>query len=267
MLALFGSFYPVIRRTVLKLSPPLVLVAIICPFILLSLYSVPVSPPTDVPHDKKASQMTAIIAQAGIPSSATDPFIPTAQPTVASFQIQELSGDSPQARNSLPSLEVFIDEVADGQPQDLRGIYVEGLLALRIVQQPDGDVGYISPEDSTATQFQLASSNGVVGLLAHNFLSGRRFHDLASGQLITLVYGDGTLRRYRVDGIHNYERMSQGDLRSDFRDLVTGATQDVNQVFNQFYSGSPHLTLQTCIEKDGVWNWGVQFITAVPVDH
>jgi hypothetical protein len=38
----------------------------------------------------------------------------------------------------------------------------------------------------------------------------------------------------------------------------------VEEVFYDFYSGDPHLTLQTCIEKDGDWSWGVRFILAEP---
>jgi hypothetical protein len=164
----------------------------------------------------------------------------------------------------LPSLQDFVRQVSDGRDGVLTGVYVAGVMALKILQQPDGDASFISAEDGTATQFQSSTFYGVVGLLAHNFLSGRYFRQLNPGQEVTLIYGDGSLENYRISEIANFERLTQGDLRSDFRDLATDIKWTVDEVFNQFYTGDHHLTLQTCIEKDGVWNWGVQFIIAEP---
>ena len=45
----------------------------------------------------------------------------------------------------LPSLAQFSRQMFNGQSKDLRGIYVDQLMALRIVQQPGGDPAYISP--------------------------------------------------------------------------------------------------------------------------
>jgi hypothetical protein len=168
-------------------------------------------------------------------------------------------------RRLLPSLEEFARQVSNGRDGVLTGVYVAGVMALKVLQQPDGDASFISAEDGTATQFQSSTFYGVVGLLAHNFLSGRYFQELNPSQKVTLIYGDGSLENYRITDIANFERLVQGDLRSNFRDLATDAEWTVDEVFNQFYTGDRHLTLQTCIEKDGVWNWGVQFIVADPV--
>lgn len=162
-------------------------------------------------------------------------------------------------------LESFSAQVATGQAGVLTGVYVEGILALRIVSQPHLDVGYVSMEPGTATQFQSASPYGVFGLLAHNFLSGSQFFNLQPGHEVTLVFGDGVMRRYQVTQIGRYERLTRSDLRSDFLDLDSGQTFSADAVFERYYRGNHHLTLQTCIEKNGVWNWGVQFIVAEPV--
>jgi hypothetical protein len=168
--------------------------------------------------------------------------------------------------NPLPALDELIQKVTDGQTEALRGVYATGVMALRIVQQPDGDVAFISEEDGTATHFQSAAVYGIVGLLAHNFLSGAFFHDLTLDQEVTLIYGDGRLENYRISRIADFERLAISDLQSDFRSLATDQIFTVEDVFFDFYSGEPHLTLQTCIEKDGIWNWGVRFIVAEPID-
>jgi hypothetical protein len=165
----------------------------------------------------------------------------------------------------LPSLGSFLRVVAGGSPDAVRGIYAAGALALRVVPQPEADPDFISAERGAATQFETPSLFGVVGLLAHNFLGGRDFFRLRRGQDLVLVYGNGALRKYRISEISDFQRLSQNELRSDFLELDNGQVQTVDQVFARFYEGSPHLTLQTCIARDGVWDWGVRFIVAEPV--
>jgi len=169
-------------------------------------------------------------------------------------------------QSALPGLEDFVHSVAGGPLEALRGIYVPGIMAIGVVQQPGDDPAFVSPEENTATQFQSAEPFGVLGLLAHNYLAGRYFYSLNSGQEIFLVFGDGSTRRYQVTEISQYERLTLGDVHSDFLDLATGQTLDAAQLFARYYDGPHHVTLQTCIEKDGVWNWGVQFTRAEPVD-
>ena len=72
-------------------------------------------------------------------------------------------------------------------------MYIPDVLALPVVQQPAGDAGYVSDHDNEATQFAMASQYGNIGLLAHNYLSGRLFSRLAIGEEVRLVYGDGKL--------------------------------------------------------------------------
>ncbi len=159
-------------------------------------------------------------------------------------------------------LDTFIRQVSDGQAGVVKGLFVDGVMAIRIVQQPPGNSAYISTDDQTATQFQSASPYNVVGLLAHNFLSGRDFFRLKVGQGLVLVYGDGTTRHYRVSEIGDYQRLTLSDLRSDFLELSTNQKLSTDQVFARYYQKPNRLTLQTCIEHNGVWDWGVRFITA-----
>ena len=165
----------------------------------------------------------------------------------------------------LPTLEDFITSVIDGRASSVRGLYIPGLIALRIVPQPDGQFDFISYEEDTATQFQSPALFGVIGLLAHNFLSGHFFFQVLPGQVLTIIYGDGQTEDFQVAEIHDYERLIELDLHSDFQDIQNDQTLSADQVFQLYYQGAHHLTLQTCLEKDGNWNWGIRMIMAFPV--
>lgn len=161
---------------------------------------------------------------------------------------------------------VFLQDVFNGDGGSITGVYVEGVLRLRVVQQPSGDVTYVSDDFGTATEFRSPQEFGVVGLLAHNYLSGKDFLSIFPGLEIRLVYGDGTYKRFRVAGLADFERLTPYDVHSDFRDLQTHQILTSNDMFTRFYSGENFLTLQTCLEKDGYFSWGVRMISAVPID-
>lgn len=215
------------------------------------------------------SPVEGLTGETGAPASGTAAAGEAIQAQTTNFtetnQPVAVAQTPPQRVEADLGLEEFIARVADGQPGVVRGLYVPGLLALRIVDQPVGDPAYISSEADTATLFQSAGLFGAVGLLAHNYLSGSLFYDLAPGQELSLVYGDGSVRRYRLETIAPFERLTLGNLTSDFLDLQTGMTLSAQQVFEQFYNGDV-LTLQTCLEKDGLLNWGVTFFVAVPIE-
>jgi hypothetical protein len=160
----------------------------------------------------------------------------------------------------------FVRMVINGQADVVRGIYVEGILALQVVQQPDKDWTYVSGEQGKATEFQNAAKNGIIGLLAHNFLSGRLFYSLKPGALIEVVYGDGAIRYYRVSGSYRYQKLDPNDLSSKLVDLSTGNVVSSGQVFERFYDGADHIALQTCLEKDGLSTWGLYFVMALPLN-
>jgi hypothetical protein len=187
---------------------------------------------------------------------------PTAVPTILSTPTPE-----PVATKDASSeLEDFVDQVKDGQADKVRGLYVPGLMALKVIQQPDNDDTFVSQELGIATQFRSAAENGVTGLLAHNFLSGQLFYNLLVGQRIEMVYGDGSIHEYQIESIDRFQKLDPSSLRSDMIDLSNNKKLSTAQVFNRFYRGGDHVTLQTCLEVEGNPTWGLYFVTALPVN-
>ncbi|MDR3573318.1 MAG: hypothetical protein P4L50_05635 [Anaerolineaceae bacterium] len=166
---------------------------------------------------------------------------------------------------NLPLLQDFIRQVADGNASDIDGLYIQGIAALKVVQQPAGNPAYIDLNDGTATQFQSANVFAAVGLLAHNFLAGRNFFHITTGQDLILINGDGSTQHYLVANIADYQRLTPSDLRSNFRELASNQQLTADQLFGKFYKQSHHLILQTCIENGGNPDWGVRFIDGEPV--
>lgn len=164
-----------------------------------------------------------------------------------------------------PAFSRFIRMVSNGQPGTVRGLFANGIMALTVVQQPGTDWAFVSAELGNATQFQNASKNGVIGLLAHNYLSGRSFYKLKQGDQVGVVYGDGAVKYYQVSGMYRYQKIDPADMSSSLIDLSNGVVVSSGQVFERFYDGADHLTLQTCLEKDGLSTWGLYFVVALPV--
>jgi hypothetical protein len=171
------------------------------------------------------------------------------------------------AVTSGPSLDEFIHQVADGQAGVVRGLFVQNLFALRILQQPINDPGYVAREEGTVTQYFRAELSGTIGLLAHNYLSGQLFFDLTKGQDLVIVFGDGKAAKYQVSEINDFERLTRSDMNSNFLELSTNQTSTATQVFERYYEKNHALTLQTCIARNGVADWGVRFIMANPVTN
>jgi hypothetical protein len=135
-----------------------------------------------------------------------------------------------------------------------------------VIQQPSENWSFVSEDPDVLTEFHSARRNGVTGLLAHNYLLGNEFYDIQIGQYVGVVYGDGTFQRYVVSDISQFEKLDRSSLTSDMVDLETGETLTSTQIFNRFYSGGDKVTFQTCLERNGKSNWGLTFVTAVPVD-
>jgi hypothetical protein len=166
---------------------------------------------------------------------------------------------------SLPTLDRFIESVKDGSVSTLRGVYVQGVMAYPIIQQPANNAGYVSSLNGRLTQFKMASTYGTVGLLAHNYLAGASFSQLKKGDIITLVYGNGRTSSFVVTDIQSYKAQTPTSPNSNFTDLETNDFYTAEQLFKKVYTGEYHLTLQTCIEKDGDLSWGRLFIIAKPI--
>jgi hypothetical protein len=165
---------------------------------------------------------------------------------------------------SLPNFAEFSKTVQNKQKDVLTGVYVPEVLALPIIQQPAGNAAYVSSLDGEITQFGMASQFGNVGLLAHNNLSGRLFSELAVGQEVRLVYGDGKVEYFVITQVLKYQALQPTSPYSSFRDLSNDKTFAAEQVFKKVYTGDRHVTFQTCIAGPGSLSWGRLFVIATP---
>jgi hypothetical protein len=208
-----------------------------------------------------AAAAGALLAKPGLPKTTTT----AALPALSADTLTQAVEADPQAVEANPQAELtaFAQAVVDGRANVLRGVFVPGVLALQVVQQPAGAFS-LNMSPGVATQFSAASAYGVTGLLADNIASGVEFYELAPGQEVTLIYGDGALRRYIVDGIARFQALSPSDPYSDFIDLASGARLSSSTLFSQMYSGGDKVTFQTCLAQDGLMTWGRLFVTAHP---
>ena len=166
--------------------------------------------------------------------------------------------------NNLPNFPLFVESIKDGNADSLRGVYVASKMAFTIVQQPIGNPGFVAATTSTVTQFSMASEVGNLGLLAHNYLAGANFSLLEAGDTIFLVYGDGHTQSFIVEEILQYQATSPLSPTSNFNSISNDEFLTAEGLFDKVYRGDFHLTLQTCIEKDGELSWGRLFIIAKP---
>ena len=164
----------------------------------------------------------------------------------------------------IPDFREFAKSVQNNEAGVLRGVYVPDVLAFPVVQQPAGNAGYVSSADGEITQFDMAAKFGNVGLLAHNNLSGRFFSQLAAGQEVRLVYGDGKVEYFVISGMLKFQALEPTNPYSRFRDLGSAETLTAQQLFNKVYRGDRHVTFQTCMEANGELSWGRLFVVATP---
>ena len=151
-----------------------------------------------------------------------------------------------------------------GEADLLRSVYVPNVLTLPVVQQPADDPYYVSSHEGEATQFSIASQYGNIGLLAHNNLSGKSFSKLSVGQEVELVYEDGRVEDFIITKVLRFQALQPKSQHSSFLNLDNSETLSANQMFNRVYTGSRHLTFQTCIEANGNASWGRLFVVATP---
>jgi len=164
----------------------------------------------------------------------------------------------------LPSFANFSEIVQDGQQDIIRGVYVENVLALPVVQQPDGNATYVSNRDAEATQFRMASQYGNIGLLAHNHKAGQSFSKLTLGQEVQLIYGDGEVETFVIRKVLQFQALQPTSPFSAFKNLDRDETLTAEQMFGRVYAGRYHLTFQTRIAAYGKLSWGRLFVMAVP---
>lgn len=163
------------------------------------------------------------------------------------------------------SLPDFIQSNYTGDSNVLVGVYIPGVLALPIGQQPANNAGFVTRESDQVTQFALASNFGTIGLLAHNDLAGAQFSDISIDQYAILVYGDGRLEYYTINEVQKYQALSPTSTYSDFINLDNSNDRlSASDLFNRVYGSGGRLVLQTCIAGNGDPSWGRMFIVATP---
>lgn len=166
--------------------------------------------------------------------------------------------------DGLPLLDEFALQVKNGQAEELRGVYIPGLLAAPVVQQPQGMDDFVSPIQNIITQFDLASQFGATGLLAHNYLAGEYFSQLEKNQKFYLVYGDGNEAAFIVREILQYQALDPTSISSTFVNLNNGDILTASAVFLKAYNRPGQVTFQTCITRGNNLNWGRLFVIAEP---
>ncbi len=191
---------------------------------------------------------------------AADP--PPNPPTVPDQPGDPWRPPAPATTPLLPDLSSFRASVLTGNRKVVTGVFVDGVLALPVVQQVCRMC--VSRAQNTVTQFAWAAKYGVKGLIAHDYLSGKLFYGLRPGQRVDLIYGDGRVEYYWITEVERYRQTIPGDTATGYIDLSTGRGYDVEGMFRKVYMGSDHVTFQTCIAKDGNLSWGMLFAIAEP---
>jgi hypothetical protein len=167
--------------------------------------------------------------------------------------------------SGLPSFSEFYASVVDGRVNAVVGVYVPGILALKVVQQPADDPGSVIQQDGVATQFRSAAQFNVIGLLAHNNLAGSAFSSLKIGQIVRIIYGNGWVDDFVVNWLASYQALQPDRQDGNYVDLSSRETYSAREIFSKFYTGNIHVTFQTCILNSGNASWGRLFITAFPL--
>lgn len=161
------------------------------------------------------------------------------------------------------ALNQFVETVSTGQANVVTGVFVGDVLSLPVRQQPSGAAAFVSGEDGVATQFSMAAQYGSLGLLAHNHLAGELFFDLAAGQEVSIVYGDGTVERYVITETRHFQALSPYSPYSNFLDIDNNnANYSATELFYEVYANLDTVVFQTCIAAEGVDSWGRLFILA-----
>jgi len=183
----------------------------------------------------------------------------------ASLFYNQLSAHALHNAATLPAFVDFVNVVQNGNAKTLRGVYVDDVFALPIIQQPSGSPAFVSRNDGELTQFGMAAQYGNIGLLAHNDLSGKWFSDLSIGKQVRLVYGDGRSESFVITKILRYQALQPNSPYSSFRNIDKNEEiLTAEQMFKNVYLGEHHVTFQTCIGAYGNPSWGRLFVIAEP---
>ncbi len=170
-----------------------------------------------------------------------------------------------EGTDTVPPLEDFVRTVKNGEKNSIVGIYVPGILALPVGQQPKDNAGYVTRKPNQVTQFNLAGRYGTVGILAHNDLAGAEFSEIQLNQYVVVIYGDGHEDHYQVTEFQKYQALSPTSTFSDFINMDgSGERLTAAKLFTRVYGPGKRLVFQTCIDANGDASWGRLFIIAAP---
>jgi hypothetical protein len=196
------------------------------------------------------------------PTSVATPVAGSVQPIIT-----PTPADDSAPQPAIRIFDEFVNSIKNGDKKKVAGIYVENELALRVVYQPSNDASFVSTINGVATYFLLPYTVAKNhGFLAHNFLSGSLFFNLKPGNIVQVIWGDGSYDDFEVLKIRQFQALSPRSPRSDFVDLTTGEKMNANTLFIEIYKGSFHIALQTCILRDNDDSWGRHFVLAPPIN-
>ncbi|OGG07931.1 hypothetical protein A3D05_00050 [Candidatus Gottesmanbacteria bacterium RIFCSPHIGHO2_02_FULL_40_24] len=180
----------------------------------------------------------------------------------------------------IPTLEEFAgilsEKYRNENPHQVVGIYFKGKtesgskgFALEIVQQKK-DL-YVPGVCGIAAQFGLAARNGVLGILAHNYLEGKEFESIIqqSEREIAVFTAEGRKLLFKVTSVDYYQMLEDGDYYLNLNNVSNTSKKKLytdNEIFNIYYgeANTGNLTLQTCLQKGTNKIWGKVFIVAEP---
>jgi len=200
------------------------------------------------------SAMTPTDTASPIPT-ATRTEIPTITPTPT-----QLPTPTPRAA---PFFDQFVTAIMNGDPARVVGVYVENVLALKVVQQPNNNPSFVSGVKGVATYFSMVhAQTGNTGLLAHNYLAGVYYYDLMPGEVVVLIYGDGRTEEFVVADSLQFQALNPTSPTSSFVNVTTGERLTSTALFRRVYGGSYKTTFQTCIAQGNEPSWGRLFVIA-----
>ena len=202
-------------------------------------------------------------AQVNPPAAATATITSTLSPSLTptpEFTATQLPTLTPQAA---PFFDRFVAAIMNEDATKVVGVYVENVLALKVVQQPANNPAFVSGVRGVATYFAMVrKQTGNTGLLAHNYLAGIYYYDLQPGQIVVLIYGDGRTEDFIVENSEQFQALNPTSPTSSFVNVLTGEKLSSTSLFKRVYGGGYKTTFQTCIAQGKDASWGRLFVIA-----
>ena len=202
-----------------------------------------------------------------VSASSDAPDTPVTGDSASALQDASAQTNELKSQQAAAELHEFVTSVINGKSDTVVGIFVAENFSLPVEQQPASNGGYITHKDDLTTQFALAAQYGTIGILAHNYLAGENFFNLSNGEIITVVYGDGSTEDYLITEINDYQALQPTSPYSEFIDLETNSQLSATELFYEVYQNNGDtIVLQTCIEAEGIDSWGRHFVSAVIIN-